>query len=408
MFKEPEIQKEKYVGFPMKMNAYTHKDLFVMQKDENAFILYFLLGKMSQNYWTWGSFETTVVTLSKQFRIKTKEHDNKKEIRRLLLSMHDKGWIKITFDDDLFEYDTLLTITMVDLDSPHVMDAVWSDNYKHLGWLKVTQEMFDACKGNARHFRAMIYAEWRHGIEYAISGHEWQKVMDISKKTQVNLVKELDVLNLVDKHRGKSYIDENGKPRRETNKYVSVSQKERQEREEAANKEQYPFEHQHNIDVNAQVAWEITDPRTEKTNIFKTGKKDWLTPYCWYVIQDTDCQATKERGLWRLELIEKANPLKYKKLVQDGMREKKSQEERKLQKERESQIIYSDNPNSRYYVDPTWVDYDDEDDEYKVRDNRKQEAERRTGEEASERIIDIDDDISYLDHEDNVLEDWPF
>lgn len=104
MYKQSETQ-EKYVGFPMKMNAYAHEGLFIMQKDEDAFLLYFILGKLSQNYWTWGSLETTVVTLSKQLRIKNKESDNRKEIKRLLLVLHDRGWIKITFDEESFEYD---------------------------------------------------------------------------------------------------------------------------------------------------------------------------------------------------------------------------------------------------------------------------------------------------------------
>jgi len=220
MYKEPETKQEKYVGFPMKMNAFAHEGLFITQKDENAFLLYFILGKMSQNYWVWGSLETTVVTLGKQLRIKNKESDNRNEIRRLLLVLHDRGWIKITFDEESFEYDTLLTIFMVDLESPHVMESVGSENYKHLGYQKVTQVMFDACKGNSRHFRAMIYAEWRmfRGQEnegkYRISLDEWEKAMDICHATAVKLVSQLDELNLVDKHRGEKYVDGYGKPKR--------------------------------------------------------------------------------------------------------------------------------------------------------------------------------------------------
>lgn len=363
MYKKQEV-KEQYVGVPMKMNAYAHEGLFVMKNDENAFILYFLLGKMSQNYWAWGSVETTVVTLSKQYPIKTKESDNRKEIQRLLLVLHDREWIKITFDEESFMYDTLITITMVDIESPHVMDVVCSDKYKHTGWLKVTQEMFDACKGNARHFRAMIYAEWRmfrgqaefEGT-YRISLDEWEKTMDISHATAVKLVKELDELNLVDKQRGAMYQDANGKPKRETNLYSVVSEEDRQEREEEAKEGQYSSAHQHNIDVDAQIgAWEITDTRTEKTNIFKTGKKDFLSPYCWYVIQDTDCQATKERGIMRLKAFEAKNPKGYKKLVQDGMREKKKQDDKKHQRELQSQInVYSNTTGGN--IDLSW-DYE--------------------------------------------------
>ncbi|WP_419872915.1 hypothetical protein [Candidatus Pristimantibacillus sp. PTI5] len=399
MEKELGVKQNHYVGFPMKMNAYAHEGLFIMQKDENAFILYFLLGKISQNYWTWGTVETTVVTLSKQCLIKTKDSDNRKEVKRLLLSLYDKGWIKITFDEESFEYDTLITITMVDLDSPHIMDVVLSDNYKHTGWLKVTQEMFDACKGNARHFRAMIYAEWRmfRGQEnegtYRISGDEWKKAMGISKATAVKLVKELDELNIVDKERGKPYMDENNKPKRETNLYSVVSAEDRQEREEEAKESQYSFAHQHNIDVDDQIgAWETIDPRTEKTNIFKTGNNDWLTGYCWYVIHDTDCQATKEHGLWRLKLIKDANPTGYDKLVQAGLREKKKQEDKIRQKELQSQVTYSTDPGNKNYIDPAWIDYDDEDSSLS-KTNAKLERNVRY----KNKQDDLEDEYAFLD-----------
>ncbi|ANY68759.1 hypothetical protein BBD42_21535 [Paenibacillus sp. BIHB 4019] len=325
MYKEPEKKQEKYVGFPMKMNAYGHKELFIVQKDENAFILYFILGKMTQNYWTWGSFETTVVTLSKQFSIKKKESDNRKEIKRLLLVLHEKGWFKIMFDEQSFEYDTLLNISMVDLDSPQVMSVVESENFKHTGYLKVTQEMFDSCKWNARHFRGLIYAEWRmmRGQEnegkYRISGSEWQKAMGISKLTQINLVKELDELNLVDKQRGEMYIDACGKPKRETNLYSVVCDEERQERKQEEKQNEYSLIKQHNFDVHAEVAQlDAIDPRCENTNVYKTGKKDYLGNKEYWIWNTTKYKSTKMHLDARFNSFKNARPDLYATVVMEG------------------------------------------------------------------------------------------
>lgn len=412
MYREPEDKnkKEQYVGFPMKMNAYAHEGLFIMRKDENAFILYFLLGKQSQNYWNWGSVETTVVTLSKQFPIKTKEHDNKKEIRRLLLMLHDKGWIKITFDEESFEYDTLLTISMVDLDSEYVMEVVHSDNYKHTGWLKVTQEMFDACEGNSRYLRAMIYAEWRmfRGQEnegtYCISLDEWEKTMDVSHATAVKLVKELDELNLVDKQVGAMYTDANGQPRRETNVYSVVAKEERQEREAEAKEGQYSFAHQQNIDVNAMISMmDGIDPRTEGTNAHKTGKTDWLCGKCWLIWQTTEYKGTKEHLERRFEEFKKANPARYKIVESEG----KALVKKRERDENSKSIAQarSDYARSRHMlpVNPIF------DKEYYDNDEVRVKREARKAKEA-EREAELELFYESLDYvEDKNEEEWlPF
>jgi hypothetical protein len=329
MLKEPQVKQEKYVGFPMKMNAYAYEGLFVVQKDENAFTLYFILGKMSQNYWTWGSFETTVVTLSKQFPIKTKESDNRKEIKRLLLVLHDRSWIKITFDEESFEYDTLLTISMVDLNSSHVLDDVLSDNYKHTGYQKVTQEMFDACKGNARHFRAMIYAEWRMFRDqenegtYRISLGEWEKTMNISHATAVKLIKELDELNLVDKKRGAMYQDVYGNPKRETNQFSVVSEKERQKREGNTSEREETLAKEVNRHLSsAEAMGNVTDERVHKTNLFNPDRSVFLNAYDMYVFVTTKCQATLAHVNKRLDEMDKAKEGTRKKLIDLGNKEK--------------------------------------------------------------------------------------
>ncbi|MEK4355126.1 hypothetical protein MKX41_30520 [Paenibacillus sp. FSL R5-0475] len=363
MYKNPETKQEQYVGFPMKMNAYAHEGLFVVQKDENAFILYFILGKMSQNYWTWGSFETTVVTLSKQFPIKTKESDNRKEIKRLLLVLHDRSWIKITFDEESFEYDTLLTISMVDLDSSHVLDEVLSDNYKHRGYQKVTQEMFDACKNNARHFRAMIYAEWRMFRDhddfegkYRISLDEWEKAMGVSHATAVKLIKELDELNLVDKKRGAMYQDVYGKPKRETNQFSVVSEKERQKREKNTdtNEREETLAKEVNRHLSSAEAMEnVTDERVHETNLFNPDRSVYLDAYDMYVFVTTKCKVTLDHVNKRLDKMNESKPGKRKELIDLGNKEKS-------RRDKETSAIKIAEEMSKCYVNPEDLIADDD------------------------------------------------
>ncbi|MEO3946156.1 hypothetical protein [Gorillibacterium sp. CAU 1737] len=397
MYKQSET-KEKYIGFPMKMNAYAHEGLFIMQKDEDAFLLYFILGKLSQNYWTWGSLETTVVTLSKQLRIKNKESDNRNEIKRLLLVLHDRGWIKITFDEESFKYDTLLTISMVDLDSPHVMESVGSDNYNHLGWVKVKQEMYDACNGNARHFRAMIYTEWRffRGQEnqgkYRTSLDEWEKVLDISHVTAVKLFEKLDELKLLDKHRGAMYKDASGKVKRETNQYSVVSEDERQERKEEAKYDQYSFAHQHNIDVQAGVAQlDGIDPKCEGTNVYKTGKKDLLGKkeyWIWMVTEYVDTRLHLEK---RFNAFKKARPDLYANVEREGKAYIKEKDERKSRK-----------PLPTY--DPTWADYDEDAGKPTFAEAKAKKMAREAEQEAQNRFnAMLDDDTPSQEEEEYAL-----
>lgn len=247
---------------------------------------------------------------------------------------------------------TLLTISMVDLDSPHVMEVVESDNYKHVGYQKVKQEMFDACNGNARHFRAMIYAEWRYfrGQEnegkYRISGDEWEKVLDISHATAVKLLGKLDVLNLVDKHLGSMYQDASGKAKRETNQYSVVSEDERQERREEAKDDQYSFAHQYNIDVQAGISeLDGKDPRCEGTNAYKTGKKDYLGKKEYWIWKTTEYEGTRLHLEGRFTAFKKARPDLYANVEREGKAYIKEMEERKNRK-----------PLPTH--DPSWIDYD--------------------------------------------------
>lgn len=395
--KKPEEYKDAFVAMPIKMFAYGH-DMFITKKDEDAFLLYYIVDKMTKNLHTWGEVETNIVLLSKLLPMKTKETDNRKEVKRLLLSLHEKGWIKIFHDETSMEYDTLLTIRTMDLDNTMFTEVVQSDNYKHSGWVAVNEDMFKACKGNARHLRMMIYAEWRmfRGKDfegnYSITHGEWTKVLDISKQVSIELAKEVSELNLVDKFQGQLYTDAKGQVKREPNRYAPVSVEERSERKK--DNKGYGFEKQHHIDVNVGVAQlDVTDKRVEKTNIFKTGDKDYLKPYCYAVIMTTECEATKKRGLNRLELIKKASKISYDILVKEGKKEMDKM--KRVESAKQSAQQSSDNatyePSFYDNVEDNGVDY------YAIAKQKK--AER----EAQERMNAILDEKVSVDNDEDHL-----
>ncbi|WP_248548427.1 hypothetical protein [Paenibacillus odorifer] len=361
--KEPKF-KEKFIGMPIKMFAYEHDELFITKKDENAFILYYILNVMACNLYTWGEVETSISLLSKKLPIKNKESDNRAEIKRLLLSLSNKGFIRLFYDDEQLNYDTLLTVRMLSLDDPHIMDMVTSDNYKHVGWVRVTEEMFRACKGDARHFRVLIYMEWRmfRGQDnegtYCISYGEWEKVLDISHPTAVNLIKEMVDLNLMYKDGGKFYTDEYGNCKQETNKYAPSNENQREEAKAKVKIEDTDsLEKKQNRTVLALVnQMDVTDSRTKKTNLFNSSKKVYLTPYCYYVWKTTSCKQTKAQGDKRLEAIKKANPNQFNKFISQCEQEfKKYEREESLEKASKSNANLISNSNIR----DQWWDEED-------------------------------------------------
>lgn len=278
-------EKKCFVGFPMLMSAFDHEGLFLPKEDVCAYMLYFLLGRQSMHKVWQGCVQTTIVTLSKQLPMltktnKKKESENKKEIKRLLLSLHDKGYITITHDEESLEYDTLLTISIPDaseLDATRVEESHLpkkGKTLKHVGWVRVDEEMFDASNGNPWHLQILIYTHWRMGLDdYRISFEEWAKVLGVSENTAEKYVNEAVASNVISKQSGDFYTADNGKVRRLPNGYDAPSAEERQERQEKAEGKEKgkPLAKEVNTYMSSSEV-------KEKTSDDRYGNSNWTNP----------------------------------------------------------------------------------------------------------------------------------
>ncbi|WP_339218935.1 hypothetical protein [Paenibacillus sp. FSL H8-0332] len=273
--------KENFVAFPMLMSAFDHKGLFLTKNDVYAYNLLYLIGRQSMHNIWWGSVETTIVTLSKQLPMPSKngnlkESDNKREIRRLLLSLHDKEYITISYEEESLEYDTLITINVPDaseLDSKRVEESYLPKKdklLKHVGWVGVTEEMFNACNRNPWHLRILIYTNWRMNLDnYLISMEEWAKVLGVSENTADKFTCEVNILNIVDKISGEFYTNDAGEVRRKPNKYTAVSvetREKRQEQSEGIEKSETLTKEVNRYLSAAEVAEKTSDEQFRKSN----------------------------------------------------------------------------------------------------------------------------------------------
>ncbi|WDQ30452.1 hypothetical protein PTQ21_18615 [Paenibacillus marchantiae] len=339
-----------FAAFPMLMSAFDKKELFIPKEDIYAYVIYYMLSMQSQHSHWWGTVETTVVTLSKQVPIKTKvnkkkESDNRKEIKHLLLSLNEKGYIEMEYNEDTLEYDTLLTIKIPDANGINAKKV--AESYlpkktkviKHQGWVGVSEEMFKSCNGNPWFLRILIYSEWRKGIDYRISFEEWACVLGSSENTAAKYLNEANELNLIDKISGEYYADEKGEPRQLPNKYKTVSAEERKERErrQDGNLTKQEIDKQINIVAKLEeVASYSHDPRIDTTYLLNTG---WLTPACWHVWHTTEFEATKEIGDKRFNALRKINPSKYNELEKEG-RKLLAKEESRVKREASQKVLY--------------------------------------------------------------------
>lgn len=330
-----------FAAFPMLMSAFDQEELFLPKEDVYAYMLYYILSMQSHHSLWWGSVETTIVTLSKQLPIKTisnkkKESDNKREIKRLLLSLHNKGYVDIAYQEDSLEYDTLLTISVPDGNSIDAKKEAESylqkkgKSLKHVGFVRINEEVYKACAGNPWHLRILIYAMWREQIDYRICTEEWAKVLGTCENTAVKYLKEVDQLNLVNKISGSYYVDGNNSPRRLPNQYRVLNPEVREERNKLLNEEfdEQKLTKQINIETNLEksIQNDVQDPRAANTNLLNTG---FLTGNCWYVWNTTEYSATKQIGDNRFNALKEKNPMAYKRIEKEGKKIKRQYENRK-------------------------------------------------------------------------------
>ncbi|WP_313637971.1 hypothetical protein [Paenibacillus sp.] len=320
-----------WVAMPVQMFDFQNPSLFISKEDDYAFNLYFKLAKLTQNPWNYGKIVTSVALLSDQMPIVADKTKNRAEYKRLLTVLSDRGYIKIAPSD--YKNDTPLTIEV-----PNAVNTIQNEEKDDEGkkikfnrFVQVEQKDYEACQGNARYFRAWIYAEHRmfRGKKneggWIFYNKEWQNVMDIqSKTTIVELFKEMQSLNIIDKIQGKTYTDKNGNVKNEGSRYIPVSKgirDVRQEQSEGKKKGEKLAESQNRVVDALATTMDVTDDRVHKTNLMNPDKKVKLTGKDIAIYLDTDCEVTKAYVKKRLDGLEKAHPEAYKSLMAAGHKE---------------------------------------------------------------------------------------
>ncbi|WP_340392476.1 hypothetical protein [Paenibacillus sp. FSL E2-0190] len=329
--KENKENKVPWVAMPIQMFHYDNTKLFILKEDDCAFNLYFELAKLSQNPWMYGRTVTTVSLLSDQMPLVADKTKNRAEHKRLLAVLSDRGYIKISPTN--YKNDTPITIEV-----PNAADTIQKEEkddkgykFKFNRFVQLTQEDYESCLGNARYFRAWIYAEHRmfrgkeNEGEWIFYNEEWQNVMDIQSKTTVGKIfKEMQSLNIIDKIQGKTYTDKNGNVRTEGSRYIPVSKgvrEVRQEQVEGKEKDETLAKSQNRI-VDALVSnLDVTDERVHKTNLMNPDTNIKLNGKDIAIYLDTDCEVTKAHVKKRLDGLEKAHPEAYKSLMAAGHKE---------------------------------------------------------------------------------------
>ncbi|OMD80430.1 MULTISPECIES: hypothetical protein [Paenibacillus] len=329
--KENKENKVPWVAMPIQMFNYDNTKLFILKEDDCAFNLYFKLAKLTQNPWDYGKTVTSVALLSDQMPIVADKTKNRAEHKRLLAVLSDRGYIKISPTN--YKNDTPITIGV-----PNAADTIQKEEkddegkkFKFNRFVQVTKEDYESCLGNARYFRAWIYAEHRmfrgqgNEGEWIIHNDEWQNVMGIQSKTTIcKLFKDMQSLNIIDKIQGKTYTDKNGNVKNEGSKYIPVSKGVRsddQEQSEGKKKGEKLAESQNRVVDALATTMDVTDDRVHETNLMNPDKKVKLTGKDIAIYLDTDCEVTKAYVKKRLDGLEKAHPEAYKSLMAAGHKE---------------------------------------------------------------------------------------
>jgi hypothetical protein len=222
----------------------------------------------------------------------------KKKIQEILMKLHDKGYIFLSFSDSKLDNNTVIQVFFPDLDSFIYKEPITSGNWTYVGFTEVTEEMYDRAN-NSQQFKVLIYVEWRsfknsnEKRNYAISYNEWELVLGVSHQTAVKVIKQCCIDGLIKKHRGQYYINEYGEIRQETNMYET--KEDNQEKIIDPMKELHTFM---NSEMEREKSAEI-----RKHNWFNTGDDSWLSVDDFVIYLTTNCSILKKHADKRIKAI---------------------------------------------------------------------------------------------------------
>lgn len=148
----------------------------------------------------------------------------KGRVRKSLIGLRDKGYIQFECEGEMPLNTALLKITLINPNSPAVMDAVKSNSWTYKGYTRVYEEMFEKTN-SVTELKVLTYVTWRLPLDnYAISYSEWESVLNVSHSTAVRIIEQCHAKGLITKMRGDYYLTESGETRQKTNKYLIPSE----------------------------------------------------------------------------------------------------------------------------------------------------------------------------------------
>lgn len=200
---------------------------------DNEFMLYSHLQFMRQGS-QWNQTYTSVEMIIKYLGLKTKNKQRDKEnVIKILNNLVGKGYITISFDDDVKEGDIkkdFFTVKQVQGIFSENNVVEFEDNGKNRifkGYTKVSGEHYNLAENEGRALMTIVYINWRRKIKYDVPKSEWVKVLSISKSTledSMNNYKDR-FLKVIP---GEYFNDVNGEVRQKTNKHLILYTKNRQ------------------------------------------------------------------------------------------------------------------------------------------------------------------------------------
>ncbi|WP_422659056.1 hypothetical protein ACK8P5_00450 [Paenibacillus sp. EC2-1] len=209
----------------------------------------------------------------------------KKRIKSAIDSLHSKGYVELSYRESTLKNDTLLEITVLELEHQIYKERVFSRGSSYAGYTAVTDDLF-SCATSVLVLRALIYHDWRSKIDYDISFSEWASILGVSRQTAINVINECTTSGLLSKHRGDYYTEPSGEIRQKTNKYYRKPtaperspQKDKNTRlQSSASEKESREKRQHNwftekfVNVDDMIVYLTTDCSVLKTHAGKRIK----------------------------------------------------------------------------------------------------------------------------------------
>ncbi|WP_070120430.1 hypothetical protein [Bacillus marinisedimentorum] len=321
--------KDVFVPIPNKMFAF---DTPYFATDEE-FILFYHLHCLNLAKDTSRAI-VSIDLLNSLTRFDKNQGRGKKKVKKSLITLQEKGYIDIEFDDYQLKNNTTIDVMLPDLNSDIYIKPVKSGNWLFYGFTKVYNDMYERTSSITQ-LKVLVYVDWRFfkGSEsegtYSITYSEWESVLSVSHQTAVKIIDDCVNEGIIRKHRGQYYTNCHGNVRQTPNRY---------EVKEEEQPQPVNVEKEINTFLNSATARDNSS-ETRKHKWFNTVEEEniWLDEDDFYVLLTTNCQILKEHADNRINAISN-NPSgqkKMEKLKEKALKRKVREEKnKKIEEER--------------------------------------------------------------------------